>query len=81
MSATHSLISVREDFPPLIAAEVGVPLSQVVAQVQDSGAAGVLVSEDGKRAGVLPARTVLRRSAAAEPPAPPTPAPEDEGAT
>ena len=77
ISATHSLISLREEFPPLIAAEVGAPFSQVATQVQESGAAGVLVSDEGKRAGVLPARTILRRTAA-EPPAVPAPTPEGE---
>ena len=74
ISTTRSLISLREDLPPLLAADVGTPLDDLALQVRDTNAAGVLVSEAGKRAGILPARALLRRV----PPAPPAAAPAEE---
>jgi hypothetical protein len=68
VSTTRSLISLREELPPLLTAEVGASLDELAAQARDTNAAGVLVREGGKRAGILPARALLRR------PAPPPPA-------
>jgi len=64
----RSLLSLRDDLPPLVAAEVGTPLAELAAQVRAGGAVGVLGTQDGKASGVLPSRTLLRR--VPEPPAP-----------
>lgn len=74
VSTTRSLISLREELPPLLAAEVGAALDDLAPQVRDTNAAGVLVSDAGKRAGILPARALLRRVA----PAPSAAAPAEE---
>jgi hypothetical protein len=64
---TRSLLSLREELPPLITAAVGTPLAALAAQVREGSAVGVLGTQDGKPAGVLLSRTLLRRVPEAEP--------------
>ena len=79
--SARSLLSLRDELPPLVSAEVGTPLAAVAAQVRAGGAVGVLGTQDGKATGVLPSRTLLRRvpeaaapeAAAPEAPGPPAP--------
>jgi hypothetical protein len=75
-SNTRSLLSLQEELPPLVTAEVGTPLAALAAQVREGGAVGVLGTQEGKPTGVLPSRTLLRRvpdsgpvEAASSPPA------------
>ena len=80
--SARTLLSLRDELPPLVSAAVGTPLAEVAAQVRAGGAVGVLGTQDGKPTGVLPSRTLLRRvpePGAAEAPAsaPPVAAPDE----
>jgi hypothetical protein len=80
---TRSLLSLRDDLPPLLTAAVGTPLAALAEQARAGGAVGVLGTQDGKPAGVLPSRTLLRRVPEAAPPpeaTPTPPAPDGEAA-
>jgi hypothetical protein len=77
-TGNHSLVSVRDDLPPLVSAEVGTPLADLAAQVRAGGAVGVLGTQSGKGAGVLLSRTLLRRIPAPDEATPP-PAEETTG--
>jgi hypothetical protein len=59
--SARTLLSLRDELPPLVSAAVGTPLAEVAAQVRAGGAVGVLGTQDGKVIGVLPSRTLLRR--------------------
>jgi hypothetical protein len=80
--SAHTLLSLRDELPPLVSAAVGTPLAEVAAQVRAGGAVGVLGTQDGKPTGVLPSRTLLRRvpepapTEAAPAAAPPAAAPD-----
>ncbi len=60
-SNTSTLVSLREDLPPLVTAAVGTDLADLAAQVRTGGAVGVLATQDGKGTGVLLSRSLLRR--------------------
>ena len=66
VATTRTLVSLKAELPPLISADLGAPLAPIAAQVRESGAPGVLVHQDGKRAGVLLARALLRHSPSEE---------------
>jgi hypothetical protein len=72
-ASNHSLVSLRDDLPPLVSAEVGAPLADLAAQVRSGGAVGVLGTQGGKAAGVLLSRTLLRRVPASDEATPPPP--------
>jgi hypothetical protein len=78
LETTRSLLSLREELPPLVQAEVGAGLTALAEQVRSGDAAGVLVRQDGKPIGVLLARALLRRVPEPESTPDATPAPAAE---
>ena len=80
--SARTLLSLRDELPPLVSAAVGTSLAEVAAEVRAGGAVGVLGTQDGKPTGVLPSRTLLRRvpepapTEAAPAAAPPAAAPD-----